>query len=207
MNSTPASGTSPTLLGRLRLNPDDRAAWTDFVARYNPLILSWCRRSGLQEADADDVAQQVLLLLAAKLRTFAYDPAKSFRAWLRTLTRHALSDYHESRQRGAAGTGDSRILDVLNNVEAREGLLAELDRQFDLELLEAAAARVRLRVEPQTWDAFRLTALEGVAGDAAAQQLGLRLTAVYKAKSRVQSLIREEMDRLDGGASAGAGTG
>ena len=58
------SGTSVTLLGRLREDPKDQAAWNDFVARYQPKILQWCRGWGLQESDANDVTQAVLLKLS-----------------------------------------------------------------------------------------------------------------------------------------------
>ena len=55
--------TSLTLLARLRQDPKDQAAWSDFVARYGPSILQWCRGWGVQEADAQDVTQDVLLKL------------------------------------------------------------------------------------------------------------------------------------------------
>ena len=56
--------TSLTLLDRLRRDPKDQAAWSEFVARYGPRILQWCRGWGLQESDAQDVTQDVLLKLS-----------------------------------------------------------------------------------------------------------------------------------------------
>src|SRR5712671_4103696 len=114
MGLDPASRTSVTLLCRLRDAPDDAAAWEAFVRRYGPKIYEWCRQWKLQEADAEDVTQNVLLRLARNLRSFSYDATRSFRGWLRTLTQHALSDFLEDRQGSTAGSGDSRILDVLN---------------------------------------------------------------------------------------------
>ena len=69
------SRTSSTLLGRLRRDPTDQDAWGEFVNRYGPQIYGWCRKRGLQDADAQDVAQTVLVKLAVKMRDFAYDPA------------------------------------------------------------------------------------------------------------------------------------
>src|SRR5262249_27845754 len=89
MDQPSDSETSPTLLGRLRLDPSDQASWKTFVQRYGPKIYGWCRGWNLQDADAQDVTQNVLLKLAAKLSTFHYDPAGSFRGWLKTLTHHA----------------------------------------------------------------------------------------------------------------------
>src|SRR5262249_47193788 len=73
------TSTSPTLLGRLQRDAADQEAWRQFVRRYGPRIYHWCRRWDLQEADAQDVTQNVLLKLVAKLRAFRYDPARSFR--------------------------------------------------------------------------------------------------------------------------------
>src|SRR5262245_53912191 len=91
--------TSGTLLGRLRHAPDDPGGWAEFVRRYGPRIYQWCLDRRLQEADAQDVTQNVLLKLVAKMRTFEYDPKQSFRAWLKTVTGHALIDYLDARRR------------------------------------------------------------------------------------------------------------
>jgi RNA polymerase sigma factor (sigma-70 family) len=202
MRFDPCSLTSESLLGRLSQSPDDQAAWDRFVERYGLKIYGWCRQWRLQEADAEDVTQEVLLCLARKLRTFAYDPSRSFRGWLRTLTEHACSDFFAARGRLDRASGDTAVLEVLKGAPARADLLARLEDQFDQELMGEALARVRLRVEPQTWEAFRLTATEGLSGDAAAARLGMRLTAVFKAKSRVLRLLRDEVARLERGGSA-----
>src|ERR1700730_5007753 len=148
------SGTRITLLGRLRREPDNQAAWGEFVEHYGSKIYGWCRKWNLQEADAQDVTQNVLLKLAQKLRAFSYDPSRSFRSWLKTLTHHAWSDFLESQQRPGLGSGDSRVAGLLQSVQARDDLVQHLEAAFDREILEEAMGRVRLRVAPQTWSAF-----------------------------------------------------
>jgi RNA polymerase sigma-70 factor (ECF subfamily) len=199
MNTPSGPSTSPTLLGRLRATPNDEAAWMEFVGRYGRRIYDWARRWNLQDADAEDVAQMVLARLARRLRTFEYDRGGSFRGWLWTLTRHAWSDFLESRRRPDLGSGDSQVLAFLESAEAGDDLAARLAQQFDQEQFEAASARVRLRVAPSSWDAFRLTALEGRSGAEAAGQLGMQVTAVFKARSRVQKPLQDEVRKLDGG--------
>jgi RNA polymerase sigma-70 factor (ECF subfamily) len=199
MTDDAPSRTSPTLLGRLGRHPDDQEAWGRFVARYQPRILTWCRAWHLQDADAEDVTQNVLARLAGQMQRFRYDPAKSFRGWLRTLTRHALSDFLAAQERPGRGSGDSQVLQILKEVTAHDDLVARLEEEFDRELLEEAMTRVRLHVEPQTWDAFRLTALEGRSGPEAAAQLGMKITAALKAKNRVQHALRDEIARLERG--------
>lgn len=192
------SATRVTLLGRLRLDPTNQTIWTEFVEHYGPKIFNWCRKWGLQEADAQDVTQNVLLKLADKIRTFQYDPARSFRAWLKTLTHHAWSDYLESQQRPGRGSGDSRTVDMLHSVEARADLVQHLESEFDRELLEEAMARVRLRVAPQTWEAFRLTALEGLSGAEVSQRIAMQVAQVFVAKRRVLKMLSAEVAKLEG---------
>src|SRR4051794_18837385 len=143
------SQTSATLLGRLRQIPPDQAAWAQFADRYGRRIYGWCRQWNLQEADAEDVTQGVLLKLAEKMRAFEYDPNRSFRAWLKTVTRHAWLDSGATRK-AAVAAGGSQALELLQAVEAREDLVERLGEEFDRELLDEAMARVRLRVTPRT---------------------------------------------------------
>src|SRR5262249_40657267 len=156
---TVESETSATLLVRLRQFPADQTAWAEFTERYGRKIYAWCRQWNLQEADAEDVTQNVLLKLAEKMQTFDYDRERSFRAWLKTVTRHAWSDYWSGRK--AIAVGGSQAVEFLRTVEAREDLVRRLNDEFDRELLDEAAARVRQRVTPRTWQAFELTAVEG----------------------------------------------
>jgi RNA polymerase sigma factor (sigma-70 family) len=198
MGSPADSGTRITLLGRLRRDPTNQAAWNEFVDQYGPKIMGWCQKWNLQEADAQDVTQNVLLKLADKLRDFTYDPSRSFRAWLKTVAQHACSDFLQSRQKPGLGSGDSLVGQVLLNAEAREDLLQHLEQEFDREILEEAMLRVRLRVAPQTWQAFWLTAYESLSGAEAAARIPMQVAQVYVAKRRVQKMLQEEVAKLEG---------
>jgi RNA polymerase sigma-70 factor (ECF subfamily) len=193
-----ASGTQLSLLSRLRKDAQDSSAWEEFVGRYGPRIEAWCRRWGLQEADVQDVTQTVLVRLATKLRGFVHGPTGSFRAWLKTVTRNAWSDFVTDRQRAVTGTGGSGMFEVLHAAPARDDLEKRMEEAFDLELLELATNRVRERVEARTWQAFQLTALDGLAGAEAAARLGMPVGSVFKAKSNVQKMLQEEIALLEG---------
>ena len=194
-HSTPL--TSTTLLARLRHEPANQEAWAEFVRRYGPLLYRWCRHWQVQEADAQDVTQAVLAKLVVKLRAFDYDATRSFRAYLKALTGYAWRDLLDGRRRAGAGAGGSACLELLEAVEARDDLLRRLDEEFDRELLEEATARVRARVAAHTWEAFRLTALDGLPGADAAARLGLKVYTVFKAKSKVKKMLQEEIARLE----------
>ncbi len=191
-----SSRTSLTLLGRLRHDPQDQAAWDEFVARYEPKIFQWCLGWRLQESDARDVTQDVLLKLHRLLGKFAYDPSKSFRAWLKTLTHHAWRDLINDRRRTASGSGDSRMRELLENIQAVDDLDKHLKREFHREIMEQAMGLVQSRVAARTWEAFRLTVLEECSAADAAASLNMTIARVYTSKSQVKTLIREEVRKL-----------
>lgn len=195
---TATNTTRVTLLHRLHQDPNDQLSWAEFVRVYGPAIRGWLAHWGLQEADAQDVAQNVLLRLTAKLPQFKYDPNKSFRAWLKTLTHHAWHDFITEASQRTRGSGDTSVLDHLQSLEAREDLATRVEATFDKELLEIALLRAKERVAATTWQAFKLTALEGVAPQTVADQLGLRVSQVYLAKHRLQKLLQEELRALEG---------
>jgi RNA polymerase sigma-70 factor (ECF subfamily) len=196
MSSSTDSQTSLTLMNLLRQHPRDAGAWDRFVRRYRPMIYRWCRERGLQEADAEDVAQDVIAILTQKMASFRYDPSRRFRAWLKTITYHALSDLIAKRYRAV---GD-RPTPFPETIEARAGLERRLDELFDLEVLELAIARVRERVASPTWDAFRLTTSEGHSGAETSRLLGIPVASVFVARHRVQKMLKEEIARLEGAA-------
>jgi RNA polymerase sigma factor (sigma-70 family) len=198
MNNETNLRTSASLLHRVRQGPGDEDAWNTFVERYGPRILAWCRGWQLQESDAQDVTQEVLLQLVAKLRRFEYDPGRSFRAWLKTLVHHAWRDFLDHRRRAGLGSGDSAVWERLDSVESRASLEEQLEEVFDREVLEEAMTRVRARVAPHTWEAFRLLTFEGLSGAEVAPRVGMQVTMVYVARSKVQKMLRQEIDALEG---------
>jgi RNA polymerase sigma-70 factor (ECF subfamily) len=196
MADAPLPTTRVTLLTQLRQDPCDQAGWDEFVERYGRHIYRWCRKWKLQDADAEDVTQDILMKLSQKLRGFAYDPSRSFRGWLKTVAHHAWRDF-EGRRRPQPAAGDSQVEGMMLTLEAREDLARKLEAAFDLELLEVAKVRVRLRVAPHTWEAFRLVALEGLPVDEVAARVRLQVAMVYVAKSKVQKMIHQEIDKIE----------
>ena len=191
--------TRVTLLTQLRQDPFDQAGWDEFVERYGRHIYRWCRRWKLQDADAEDVTQDILVKLTQKLRAFAYDPSRSFRGWLKTVAHHAWRDFADSRSHAQRAAGGSQVQELMRTLEAREDLVQKLEEAFDLELLEAAKVRVRLRVAPHTWEAFRLVALEGRPVAEVAATVQMQVAMVYVAKSKVQKMLQEEIGKLEMG--------
>ena len=98
----------------------------------------------------------MLAKLTEKMASFQYDRSRCFRAWLKTITQRVLSDLMVSRRRAVG----SQAIPLLEQVEARADLERRIEEIFNRELLDLAISKVRERVAPATWDAFRLTAFE-----------------------------------------------
>ncbi len=190
--------TRVTLIGRLQCQPYDRSAWDQFAALYSPMVFAWCRRWGAQQADAEDVAQLVLLKISHVMANFRYEPEKSFRAWLKTITHHAWHDFEKHQRRPDRGRGDSVCLEFLKNLEARDDLVNRIDIAFRERVLEEAMVRVRSRVAASTWEAFRLTAFEGLKGAEAGERLGMPASLVFLHKHKVRKLLALEVKKLGG---------
>lgn len=190
--------TSPTLLRQLRDTPGDADSSGRFVLRYGPVIYQWSLQK-LGSHDAEDVTQEVLWRMLQKLRTFEYDPGRSFHGYLRKVTLHACADVANSRHRPGRGSGDSAVHDWLHQLTAREDLVVRLGETFDMELFEEACLRVRRRIDARRWEAFRLQVLEQVAGSEVARQLGMKMASVFGAARDVRKMLRDEIRELEQG--------
>ena len=189
---TPAS-----LLWRVR-NPADQQAWEEFVDRYAPRIFAWCRARGLQDADCEEIAQNVLVKLVVNMQRFVYDPSRgSYRGWLKTVTNHAIADAVQSGQRHT--TGQQAPYAALDNIEARKSLQEQLAEDFDLELQAEAMRRVKSRVQETTWCVFERRTLERQSASEVASALSMSVAAVNMANHRVKLLLRTAVQELESG--------
>lgn len=187
--------TNLTLLEKVREQPADQAAWSLFARLYGRMIQNWCRNWGLDTHDAEDLSQKVLLKLSQKMADFQYNPQGSFRAWLKTIAYRAWCDCLRRRRQSELLTGDPAVLGRLESYEA--DVLKQMENDWRRELLAEAMRIVKARVQPHTWQAFRLMSEEGLSGLEIAQRLGMKAGAVWVAKSKVQKMIAEEIRRLE----------
>jgi RNA polymerase sigma-70 factor (ECF subfamily) len=188
--------TSVSLLDRLRDRPDE-ASWRRLVDLYAPLIRGWLRRQGLQDSDADDLAQDVLAVLVRELPTFEHRGAGAFRSWLRAITANRLRNFCRARQSRPDATGDSDIVRALEQLEDPHSELSRLwDQEHEQHVLRRALELIAPEFAPSTWQAFRRVMIDGAAVAAVAAELGVSLNAVFIAKSRVLSRLRREVRGL-----------
>ncbi|OWK46389.1 RNA polymerase sigma factor [Fimbriiglobus ruber] len=169
--------TSASLLMSLRESASP-AAWSRFVRTYSPMLYAWARRSGLQEADALDLVQDVFATLVEKLPKFTYDADRGFREWLWVVTRNK----HLERTRRLKLPIDAAT--NADQVPDRPAVTAEED-DFRRHLLGHLVPSLKGQFQPTTWAAFWASVVEGRPATEVGAELGLSVDAVYKAKARV----------------------
>jgi RNA polymerase sigma-70 factor (ECF subfamily) len=186
-----SSDLSTSLLARVqRMEP---AAWVRFVQLYSPLVYTWCRRAQLQEADAEDVGQQIFLAVARTVGDFRRDrPGDTFRGWLRTIARSKIADFFRRQRRNPPAVGGHQHLDntpdPLSLDDDPESLRA--DKQV---LVQRALQLIRSEFADNTWRAYLMLVQEDKSPADTAAELGMTVNAVYLARVRVQRRLREQL--------------
>jgi RNA polymerase sigma-70 factor (ECF subfamily) len=182
--------THVTLLKRLR-EVDQPGDWDLFVQVYGPLLYRSCRRRGLQDADARDVSQEVLLAVRTAIRKLEYDRSKGkFRSWLGTLTARKISRHHRRQQRAGRGAGGPA--DTLLEIADDDAW----DAEFNSHIYDTALARIRPEFEPETWTVFEAVWMREERPRDVATRLGRPATWVYRAKLRVLRRFESEVKFL-----------
>jgi RNA polymerase sigma-70 factor (ECF subfamily) len=192
------SSIGSSLLERVRLESPE--AWRRLVHLFGPLVYQWCRRQGLQAADATDVGQEVFRAVACTIGRFRRDgPADTFRGWLWTITRSKIADHWRRWQREPQADGGSTAqmrLAELAAAEPAESPPSQPESQSSL--YQRGLELIRDEFAERTWRAFWCVAVDGRPPADVAEELGLSVNSVYLARSRVLRRLREELgDLLD----------
>jgi RNA polymerase sigma factor (sigma-70 family) len=188
--------TRASLLLRIR-NPRDEQSWLEFAAIYEPLVYRLARSKGFQDADAKELAQEVLLAVANAIERWTPDPERgSFRGWLFRVARNLMINFLARERRHPHGVGNTDFARWLEDQPAAGGeQTAEFDRQYRRELFRWAAEQIRGQFHAATWQAFWETCVEGRGIAEVAQSLDMSVGQVYVARSRVMSRLREKIER------------
>src|SRR5688572_125689 len=187
---------STLLLLRLSACPTDGQVWGEFVRRYSGPIYRWCRRSGLQDADAQDVTQDVFAGILRAVGTFDRSRGR-VRTWLFRVVANQISDWcRDSTHRQEKGTEAARH--ALAARPASRELEARLSEEFDLELLEVAEMSVRLQVKPEVWSSYVLRCKEGLSLQRASERINIPVGHVSKYAIRVRDMVAKRIALLEG---------
>lgn len=179
-----ATVTGTTLLEGLR-DPANQTIWTQYVERYRPMIVRYAKRRGLDAEDAEDVAQTSLLAFSDGYRDGRYDRSKGrLRSWLFGIVANEVRAKRRKQEIPRDGE------DALAGVEADDGQSA-WDEEWQRAVLRECLAQARSEVQPETWRAFELFALEGRSAESVASELATTANAVFLAKRRILARMRE----------------
>lgn len=194
MTDTPE--TRDSLLVRVK-NASDQEAWTEFVDLYRPVIYRLARRRGMQDADAQDLAQQVLVSVSKALPRWNRRPGTRFRHWLVRIAKNAILNalMRTPPEQAAGGTTIQNVLQQYPDSE--EATEEAIQTEYRRELFRRAARHVREDVDLDTWRAFWMTMVEGQEIDEVSRKLEKSIGSVYAARSRVMRRLRDKVRQWD----------
>ena len=177
---------------------EDREAWEQFVSMYRPIIYRIARRRGLQDADAQDVTQRVLLSVAGAIHRWeSGDDRVRFRHWLRRVTKNAVLNAL-TRRPDDEGQGGTDAQDLLSEQEKQN---PDFEREFVLEtrreIFHRAATVVQDELRGNTWQAFHLTVVNGMPVVEAAETLGISEGGVYAAQGRAMDRLKRAVKKIE----------
>lgn len=177
--------TPPSLLQQLRAA--DEVSWSRFVSLYTPLLRSWVRREGLQDADAEDLVQDVLLKVSEHLGTFDRQREGSFRRWLKTLCRNRYLELVRRKRIVPSGELDDAIAPAVEQF---------WEVEYRQKLIHSALHLMRTHFQESTWKACWEQVINDRDPAELAVELGISVESAYSARSRVLKRLRAELDGL-----------
>ena len=183
--------TSLSLLDRLRQSPENED-WSRLIEVYSPLLRAWLMRAEVQSADADDLVQEVLLVVHRELPKFEHNQRRgAFRNWLRQIVVHRLRNFWRSRGRLIVAGNDSQLEEHLKQLEDDGSQLSQRwDREHNLAVARKLLELIESRFTESTRLVFRRLVVDGADADTVAAETGLSLNAIFTAKSRVLRELR-----------------
>jgi RNA polymerase sigma factor (sigma-70 family) len=176
----------------------DAAAWREFVELYEPLVLRFARRRGLQQADAQDLVQRVFTSVAGAVDRWQPDAKRGkFRAWLFRIARNHLINQAALRRRERPVGGSTQVRRLHSEIDERVIEATDVELEYRRAVFESAAARVKRLVQPATWAAFWETMVVGRPCESVAEDLNMSVGAIYVARSRVVARLRAVAEELE----------
>jgi RNA polymerase sigma-70 factor (ECF subfamily) len=192
-----------TLLSRLE-DRDDQDSWKDFFDTYWRLIYSVALKSGLTEAEAQDVVQETIISVARDIQKFKRDRTLgSFKGWLRNIIRWRIADQLRKRTRASWGdasqTGAELPPPDMAEIPDPAGRDPESawEEEWQAHLLKAALETIRHTVKEEHYQIFDLNVLQQWPARNVARALGVNVGLVYLVKYRLSALLKKEIRRLE----------
>jgi len=176
-------------------------ALNDFCCFYKPLIINRLKSSkGLQTADAEDVAQEVLMFLMSCLPNFEYDPSKTFRGFIsKILNNKTYEHWRYSKKAHPSESVARRILADKHSFQDILEVLCENEQKLHLEIIlkEAKARAIERGFKESTWQAWEGILIENKDYSTLAKEMNLPKSVLYAKVHRFNQLIQTTSKDLE----------
>lgn len=164
----------------------DTDVWAAFSNHFFPVICHMARNRGLNQADAEDAAQQTLLSFVQAMRKGKYHRGKGrLSAFLFGMAQRTILNQCRLEARHTPKSPDTQ-----QNPTNEHSDHLTWETQWQKILLLQGLERVRQTTDPQVFKAFDLYCLQERPVREVAETLHISPNAVYISKSRVLTQLR-----------------
>jgi RNA polymerase sigma-70 factor, ECF subfamily len=180
---------------------DNSAVWQNFRDNFYPVVVNFARHIGLSPSDADDAAQETMVAFVKAYRAGKYDRDKGrLNHWLFGLARNVILNVRRNlgpEQLIADKTGGPSFWNLLQD---EKNVPETWTTQWRKVVLDRCMKRARQELDEKTFSAFEFLALGEMPAGEVAKKLEMTENAVYIAKSRVLSRLRQLEEEFEGPA-------
>lgn len=183
--------TTTQVLTELR-GSNEGPAWQQFDRHFRKVVVGFARHSGLSPEQAEDAAQETMLAFVKAFRDGRYDADKGrLRDWLFGVAKRVILNLRGKRPLEQLIVDKTTGTSFWDMVKDDHGIEQLWQTEWQNMVLARCLEQARAESEPKSFLAFELYALQEMPVEQVAQELGLSRNAVYIAKSRILTRLRE----------------
>jgi RNA polymerase sigma factor (sigma-70 family) len=174
---------------------NDAPAWQRFCGHFHTVVVNFAKHMGLSVPDAEDAAQETMLAFVKAFRDGKYNRDKGHLSdWLFGIAKHVILNFRKRRPLEQLMADKTTGTSFWDTVQDDHNIKLSWETEWRHMVLAKCFEQARKEFDPKVFKAFELYAMTQTAADKVAQQLEMSRNAVYIAKCRVLSRLRE----LDG---------
>lgn len=170
----------------------DESAWAEFCSHFQPVIVEFARKLGLSNAEAEDAAQETMTAFFKAYKEGKYDQDKGrLSNWLFGIAKRVILNLRGRRPLEKLIADKATGTSFWDMVQDDRTLDRTWEIQWQQMVLKRCMEQVRQEFDPKVFSAFRHYAIDQFTIEEVCQKFDMSRNAVYIAKSRVLSRLRE----------------
>lgn len=171
---------------------DDESAWTEFCSHFQPVMIQFACKLGLTNIEAEDAAQETMTAFFKSFKDGKYNPDKGrLSNWLFGIAKRVILNLRGRQPLEHLIADKTTGTSFWDMIQDDKTLGRTWELQWQQMVMKRCMDQVRHEFDPKVFGAFRHYAIDQFSLDEVCERFDMSRNAVYIAKSRILSRIRE----------------